>query len=341
MKTGSDFISLPEWVCRSTFMEDIFPNIQQIQLHSGNVKNAKKTGYYKRKNAVGCTNADHGTEKYQNRANYLWNSCTFYPEAVSFSVNGFKKGNEQTNQLMQYGFFESYLTDVDSNPFINDMAQQVSGATVTDEDKNISILGTARANTNESTLLHPSQTTNEVPSNYLSGVAHTILNTQPDTVEDMAVQVLGQKREYVKISDTSILVDYMSDKKYTNETSYVKISVDTNGNNLPGVITKIVLKKGAEEKTLKLYTTKDSGDECEKESYSYKDKTVSGYKVDGLLYGYIPYSLKDWADGYTTIELTTVGRIERTKKDGTTIKKVGDEVVTEISIGERTLFDLS
>lgn len=326
-----------------TFMESIYPNLQQIPLNDNNVQTAKKTGYYKRKEAIGCDDKAHNEKKYQNRANYLWNACTFYPEVVPWSKDPLKKEDDQTKKLIDYGFFESYLTDPDSNPFINGVAQQVSGATIHDEDKNVTVIGQARADYNESTLLHPNRDSDTIASNYLSGVTYTILNSQPNTVSNVTVQVLKQKKEYVKVADTSILLDYTSDREYKDgEISYVKINVNANGNNLPGVITKIVLKKDGAEKELKLYSKKDYIDAnlCEKVTYKDSDKETSGYKVEGSLIGYVPYSLKDWADGYTTMEVTTVGRILRTKKDGTSIYRVGDDFITDITIGERTLFDL-
>lgn len=329
----------------ATFMEDIYPNLQQISLDKNNIRTAKQTGYYKRKEAIGCSNEAHNDVKYQNRANYLWNACTFYPEVVPWSTSGgmFQKGDDVTNQLVSYGYFESYLTIGNANPFMNHEAHKAEGATIHDTEKNVTVIGSYLANTNESTLLHPDKTNDDVASDYLSIVAHTILNSLPNTVADMGVQVLKQKREYVKVSDTSILLDYTSDKKYTDETSYVKISVNANGNNLPGVITKIVLKKEDDEIPLKLYSSKEFTDAnlCDRETYTDTNRITSGYRVEGSLIGYVPYSLKDWADGYTTIEITTVGRILRNNSDGTNRTKAGDDFKTEISIGERTLFNLA
>lgn len=329
----------------STFIEDIYPSIQQITLNDKNAHTAEQTGFYKRKESVGCTvdNGSHNKVEYQNRANYLWNPCTFYPEMVPWSVNPLTKDSERTKLLMSYGFFGSYLTDLDANPFTNNLAQQVSGATVNDEDKNVTIIGAARADYNESTLLHPSRESDTIGSNYLSIVAHTILNSQPNTAADMSVQVLKQKRQYVKLSDTSILLDYTSDTKYKDDRSYVKISVNANGNNMPGVISKVVLKKDDKEIPLTLYSSADfsAANECKKIICKDSNRTTSGYEVDGSLTAYVPYFLKDWADGYTTLQITTVGRIQKISRDGTITNKAGDDRKTDITIGERTLFNLS
>ncbi len=76
---------------------------------------------------------------------------------------------------------------------------------------------------------------------------------------------------------------------------------------------------------------------CEKATYHDSNGTVTGYKVDGTLVAYIPYSLKQWSDGYNIIEVKTVGRIYSIKK-----KKYlkGNVETDEITIDERTLFNL-
>ena len=327
-----------------TFMEDIYPSLQQIQVNDKNVKTAKMTGFYNRKQATGCSNAAHSDIKYQNRANYLWNTCTFYPESIPWSNDPFSKGADNTKQFVDNGFFESYLTEVNANPFINSLAQQARGASVDDMkngvDKNVGNVGAQLADMNESTLLHPSRESDTVGFDYLGIISHTILEAEVETVENMTVTVLRQKKEYVKVADTSILLDYSSDLSYgDNDMSYVKVQINANGNNEPGVVSKIVMKKGSDKKTLKLYKSKDFVDSnlCDTETYADKNRTVSGYKVDGSLIGYIPYSLKDWADGYTTIEVTTVGRIYNGKNKW---YMSGDDFPTDINIGERTLFNL-
>lgn len=322
-----------------TFMENIYPNLQQIPLKKENVNTAKMTGYYKRKEAIGCDKELHNEYNYKNRVNYLWNPCTFYPETIPWSHNLFQKGAEDTKMFVQYGFHESYITDLNSNPFINPLSQQVSGATVKDEDKNVSVIGLATADTNESTLLHPNRSNDSIGTNYLSIIAHTILNAQAEHVEDMTVSVLRQKKEYTKISDTAVLLDYSSDLTYGDEKSYIKVNINANLNNMPGVVKKVVLTNGEKEKTLCLYSTKEftNSNLCEKQTYHDDNKTVSGYVVDGSLVAYIPYSIKDWANQYTTMQITTVGRIYSKKK-----KKyiAGEDVVSDITIGERTLFNL-
>lgn len=341
--TQFDLLARKEEGFQATFMEDIYPNLMQIELYKDNIHTAKMTGYYNRKEPFGCDNSGHETEKYKNRANYLWNSCTFYPETVPWTNSGgaFTSGAENTNALVSLGFFESYLTSVNSNPFMNDMHQQASGANTDDLDKNVTVIGVHVADYNESTLLHPDRTSDTVVNDYMGIVAYTILNSQVEDIYDLTLSVLKQKREYVKLSEHAVLVDYVSDKKYTDEKSYLKVNINTNGNNLPGMVKSVVLKKeNGDKKKLTMYqkpATENADDLCKTITFYIGDKEVTGYEVDGSLIAYIPYSLKDWADGYNIMEFEMVGRIysERSKKI-----KVGKPSKTEVTISERTLFNL-
>ena len=64
-----------------------------------------------------------------------------------------------------------------------------------------------------------------------------------------------------------------------------------------------------------------------------------GYRVpeNGKVTFYVPYSLYDWQSGYKSVELITKARMYFEKKDRFI---TGKEISHEISIGERTLFNL-
>ena len=142
------------------------------------------------------------------------------------------------------------------------------------------------------------------------------------------------------MTDTSVLVDYVSEKKYGDKKSYIKVKINTNKNAEDGLVTDVTLKDedgktAPSNAKLKLYSDKACTQECEKATYG----KYSGYNISksSELIAYIPYSLAQWADGYNQIEVTTVGRIYSIKKEQII---VGKPEATTISVSERTLFNL-
>lgn len=187
-------------------------------------------------------------------------------------------------------------------------------------------------------------------------VAYQIMNNRPFMLNKQIIKVQKQKSQYVKMGDLSVFLDFVQGQKYdgyreydSKNPLYLKIQIHDNGNGQPGVVTKVTLKnedgeKAPKDADLKLYTTKDHWDMkerdqylCEKETYKDSNGTTTGYKVDGTLTAYVPYSLQQWSKGYNIIEVKTVARSYNVKK-----KKYvkGNEETDNITIDERTLFNL-
>lgn len=180
--------------------------------------------------------------------------------------------------------------------------------------------------------------------NKLLYVTYLIMNNFPDDINNQSVKVLRQEKEYTKLTDTSILVDYSTNKEsidYGNKNSFVKVAISTAGNNKDGLVTRVnLVNDEGKTKSVKLYTTQkndfiDADEYREKSSFN----GFSGYTIpaDDTIKMYIPYKLKDWQDGYNTIRVTTVGRVYSVKKKK---ELFGKEKDTDISIDERELFNL-
>lgn len=332
-----------------TFMEDIYNSIQTVSLSKETLKDAaantaKTTGYYVRKPALNCPDEKHAATEYQERANYLWNTCTFYPEEISVNMDG-GFDQETIDRFINKGYLATYFPSFEDNPLNKDsLSGHETGVVPGEEedvDRNVTVVTNGNANINMSTFLNPTGGNGNTSADYLD-LLHIILNTQTATVEDMSVAVQKQKKQYVKLSDSDVLIDYNSKAAYNDKTLYLKVLINTNGNNLPGVVTAVRLKNETtgKSKTLKLYQSTnfaDAGAEVEKKTYSDSNGAVSGYVVDGSLIAYIPYSLLDWTNGYQTMELDMCGRIYNTRKKK---NEHGEVVTASISIAERTLFNL-
>ncbi len=335
---------------KRTFMDDIYPYLQVADIPEESVEGAEKntaktTGYYMRGKLCTCDDSVYPLTDKQ-KCYYLWNSLTFYPIDLDMNINnGGVPSAEDQERYVTYGYLKSYF-NTNANPFIQaDISGHQSGTTSGTDDQNVSIVGIQNTNNNQSSILDPSGGYTQNTDTY-TDVLHNILNIQPEIVQNLTVTVLKQKKEYVRLSDTSVLVDYRPKGKYAaDKKSYVKVKIDTNGNNEPGVVTSITFKNTSEpspDKELKLYATKSDAlageNEWEIKSFSdYTGQTAKGYPIDGVQTAYIPYSLEDWQKGYHTIEVKTVGRIYNSTK-----KRYvhGEEIPEEITIGERTLFDL-
>lgn len=324
-----------------TFYDDILipGKLQQIALADG-AKNtsdspAQYTGYYERPKVIASEDVTEREKCY-----YLWNTLTFFPEALEDRwINSTQVAVNPVNvdAFVSYGYMRSYF-DVDSpaNLFSSGSeATKVNGSDGT--VGNVTIPYNAN-NPGYSTLLGNIESADV--TNTTMNTAFLIMNNRPEQIRDQVVKVMKQKKEYVKMSDTDVLLDYVSGQSYGEQNSYLKVQIHSNNNGEDGVVTKITLKNSEGEKApaeaeLKLYSSTAYNDECETAVYG----SYSGYRIPstGTLIAYVPYSLQQWADGYNVIEFETVGRIYSQKK-----KKIltGSPVKTEVHIGERTLFNL-
>lgn len=333
-----------------TFYDDILTTgkIEKIALGE-KAKNttdspAQYTGYYERpKLAV----SDALTEDSKKKCYYLWNTLTFYPEGLEYL---WKPDNETQvtidddaiNAFVSYGYMRSYFSVNDpSNLFSGgEQATRVSGSDGVAGNVAIPVNG---VNGGYSTLLGFTESADV--TNGAMNVAYLIMNNRPESINPQIVKVMRQKKEYVKMADNAVLLDRSTQDSFGDQKSYIKVQIHSNNNGEAGLVTKITLKNADGQKApvgsaLKLYKTKqcvtdDQQPECDPETYG----SYTGYNIPttDTLIAYVPYSLKQWADGYNIIEFETIGRIYSQRK-----KKIitGLPVKTEINIGERTLFNL-
>lgn len=321
-----------------TFYDDILipGKLQKIALADG-AKNssdspAQYTGYYERPKVIDSEDVAEREKCY-----YLWNTLTFFPEALEDRWYNISQITIDVDEFVSYGYLRSYF-DVDSpaNLFSGGSeATKVNGSDGT--VGNVTIPYNAN-NGGYSTLL--GNTESAYVTNTTMNTAFLIMNNRPEVIHAQVVKVMKQKKEYVKMSDTDVLLDYVSDQSYGEKKSYIKVQIHNNNNGEAGLVTKVTLKNSEGKTapvdgTLKLYTSKEYSEESEKATYG----SLSGYNISNTdtLIAYVPYSLQQWADGYNIIEFETVGRIYSQKK-----KKIltGSPVSTEVNIGERTLFNL-
>lgn len=322
-----------------TFYDDILMTgkLEQIALNETAKTDAKtpadNTGYYVRPKTI---ETDDLTEK--QKCYYLWNPLTFYPEADEMDAlwSTDSQCNINVDKFVSYGYNRSYFDVNDASNIFTSSKMGMKAKGSDGEHGNVAIPQNAN-NENYSTLL--GNTENADVLNVAMDTAFQIMNNRPETVNNLVVKALKQAKKYVKLADDSVLIDYSSDRSYTSETSYLKVQIHDNNNTEDGLVTKISLKNESGEtapgSNLILYTTKDMTTACEKTTYS--GKTGYQVKTSAPLTAYIPYSIKDWAKGYNIIEFETVGRTYSERKKKTIM---GSPVISQITIGERTLFSL-
>lgn len=318
---------------KRTFMEDIFPYIKEVEIEKGEGTiegSASKTAFYDQRLLCNC---DGVTQEEKEKSYYLWNAFTFIPMDLDTQ-------NIDKNKYLEQGFLDSFFAVNSGNPFKDDnLLSQQKGSDGSD-DKNVMIPHNGD-DTNQSWMLGGGSNAEAagVASNAFE-TAYQIMNGQSENVETLTVNVLKQKKRYVKISDNAILIDYNSLAKYKEDkTLYVKVSV-TNTNNEAGILKKVrLVSDSGEPIDVPIQETTDPSTVMKKEDVTNSEGNdpIHGYRVDGTITFYIPYSLYKWQSGYMSVELTTQGRIYNAKKE----KFVkGKENVHEISIGERNLFNL-
>lgn len=330
-----------------TFYDDILVpgKLQKVALTKGAQNSsdspAQFTGYYQRPKVIQSKDKIEREKCY-----YLWNTLTFFPEALEgkwYNGEQCSTGKADVDDFVNYGYMRPYF-DVDASSKVfsdGQEAEKVDGAYVDSDGEmhgNVTIPHNQNNTNGYSTLL--GNTDSVGVTNGAMDISYKIMNNRPETVKNQIIKVVKQKKEYVKMSDNAILLDYTSNRSYGDKKSYVKLQIHANDNGQNGLVTKIRLKN-SEGKTapqdgeLLLYDSATYTKECEKDTYG----SNSGYIIPSTdtLTAYVPYSLQQWADGYNIIEVETVGRIYSEKKK-TIIS--GKRIKTEINIGERTLFNL-
>ena len=326
---------------------------KSISQEKGVTDPAVSTGYYVRPRL-----AEGVKQSEQEKCYYIWNALTFFPpemEYIFYNGEQADVSGEVVDAFVARGFMRSFFSSSGSTP--NKIFTE-GGQTIRQDgsDGSVGNVGIPHQNGDPlySTLLGNTESAGVF--NTVMDVAYQIMNNRPDIINKQPVIVQKQKNQYVKMGDTSVLLDFVQGQNYDNyrkydsdNPMYLKVLIHNNGNGQPGVVTKLTLKneegeKAPQDADLKLYSTKENwvmqtrdNYLCEKATYHDSNGTVTGYKVDGTLVAYIPYSLKQWSDGYNIIEVKTVGRIYSIKK-----KKYlkGNVETDEITIDERTLFNL-
>ncbi len=323
-----------------TFYDDILGKLEEITLSSSaksSDTSASLTGYYERyKLATTDAVDDNGTPE-NEKCYYWWNQITFFPEELEAYWDNGDQIKVDTDAFVSYGYAASYFNADTSNKLFTDWRQTTTVAGSDGTIGNVAIPHNGANGISYSTLL-----SNTDSGGVLNNVIHTaflIMNNQGASVNDQSVTVVKQKNEYIKMSDTDVLLNYSSDDEYTaSDTSYVKVKIHANGNTENGVVKSVKLENSSTGATMtvKMYKDKACSEECDEFTAA---SSPTGYDIPstGTLYAYIPFSLADWADGYDTIVVKTVGRTYSQKREK--IVK-GTAVTTDISIGERELFNL-
>lgn len=335
----------------STFFDDILSTgklwsmalsptaISDAELPSGNP--AETTGYYQRpKLAIGAEQSE------SEKCYTMWNMLTFLPPDMEYIFRTSQQINlDDTikDQFVARGYMRSFFESLGSSP-----DQVFTGAQAAHQDGSDGSVGNVAIPHNNGDPAYSSLLGVTEGAGYTNAgmyAAFQILNNRPDVVNNQIVKVMKQKKEYVKMADDAVLLDYSTGDTYGDKKSYIKVQIHNNNNGEAGLVTKITLKNrdgesAPSDSELKLYTTKlcakdPNQPECERKTYG----SYTGYNIpnEDVLIGYVPYSLQQWADGYNIIEFETVGRIYSQKK-----KKIitGQRIPTDVSISERTLFNL-
>ncbi len=325
-----------------TFYDDILDKLQRIPLaEAGKNSSASSpiqyTGYYRRLKVI---DSDDVAER--EKCFYLWNNLTFFPEALGnlfYNDQQVSLSDENREQLRVYGYLPSYFDTTTSDKTFTDASQAEKAPGSDGHTGNVGIPHNANNGAYYSTLLGNAESS--YVTNTTMNTAFLIMNNRPEVVNPQVVKLMRQKKEYVRMSDVAALVDYSSEQTYQpNDKSYLKVLIHNNNNGQAGVVTKVTLtneqgQPAPADSDLKLYKAKDYLEECGKAKYG----AYEGYDIpDGeSVIAYVPYSQKQWADGYNIVEFETVGRIYSEKR-----KRIiyGKPTKTTISINERTLFNL-
>lgn len=331
-----------------TFYDDILPKLQTIALNPDALKGAKKntassTGYYERKlveDAV-CGETEL-TDEEKKTCFYLWNLWTFYPPEIKLS-----SGNQvaaDKDVYVKYGYLESFF-DSNADVFHDGVADHHSGSDGYD-GKNVGIVhGDSNSDTNHSTLLGAAEGSGNL--NRAMDTAYQIMNKQTPAVEPLTIKVEQCKKEYQKLSDALVLIDYNKDADYGNpddKTLFVKLTI-SNTNNEDGILRSLKLvenEEDAEGITLTPRKTKEKSTELSQEDIrDINDQNpVKGYRVpaNGSLTIYVPYRRADWQKGNSMIQLVTQGRKYVEKKSK--VSTLGAKITNAVEISERILFNL-
>lgn len=235
----------------STFMDDIFGNIKQVPLNlpsgsSVDKNTAQYTGFYQRLQLAGCSDADLVTKQ---NCYYLWNIATFIPTmSVGMENSVFGGDNGKTinvEALLKYGFLRTSITNQQyHDSIINGGGDygKITGTRDPENDlQNVTIGGNDQsANTNF--VIY-----NGGMMGAMGKIWYEIMNNGKPLNPTMAFSVISSektKKYYQKISDKSVLLDYVQNAKYRQpENKWINIycKLDNQNNEETSVITSVKL----------------------------------------------------------------------------------------------------
>lgn len=335
---------------------------------------ARYTGYYERfygdgQGACACTD-----QTAREKAFYLWGKAMFLPDKVITDQNELVyKADPDTGEVLNpgYGYSRNYIesksgkgADLSNSKFGKPGEVNMQAATDVFEDENANVVivyeheGDANPNM---TILHNNS------FNRVGKLAEWIISNTKKDPERMAVTILKNKDEYTKFTSTDIMLFYNQGEKYKGARNIVlnlKLNVE-NFENIPGIISKITfINENDSTKNISYYpggsginqvydkVYGDSGKNLITKSItvSSKDKLitqadispVTGLAIDAKssLDICLPFTLQQWCDGYTKIEVTTYSRSQFTALNGKEKIAVHGPDKTVIGILGESLFDL-
>lgn len=318
-----------------TFLRDIYPKFKQIQLVSredANPHSAKYTGYYERNNGTllcSCQPKEGATEQeiaelsdYKRRCFYLWGKAMFFPEEI---IEGdFQK------LIDNYGYLSNYIAGKDPSAFDNDKYDgglDRANSTRGDDEKNVTVVYDTAANTNKTIL-------DNGGFNTMGRIAEEILANGGKTAEDIVVYATKNKREYVRLDESDIMLDYSKKAKFAgNKLITLKCNVK-NINNEDGVLTSITFLKSNSDSSGKVLEVKN----MEKEEV-FQD--ILGYRIpkEGTIQIQIPFSRQMWHHGYDVIRFETKGICSYIRKGKIKYSAINTKEY-DIHVDQRKLFDL-
>ncbi len=355
----------------STFMDDIFDKIRQVPLladEESDPNTAKYTGYYQRPNLCDCASA---SDIEKQKVYYLWNLFTFWPDVpVSPSEDALYDPDHNhlnVENLWKYGFLESTFSDglggMDTytnayNKGGSSAMGVVAGTTDPDRDFQNVVVGQeegTRVNNNFTPF-------GNGVFNRLGKIFYKILNNGTPLTPKMIFGVLNTKESrkyYQKISNDSVLIDYDQSARYKNDrTLYLHCNLNNADNEETSIITSISFVNPDTGDKEVIVPQKLDGSLLEKKEVDFSQSQnvyakITGYEVsknDSLKFA-LPFSMKKWQAGYTTLRVDWVARTSKIR--GTTFTPyqnphdpANEEQVetakqyAEVNIGQRGLFEL-
>lgn len=280
-----------------------------------------------------CTPGEGATESeiaelsdYKKRCFYLWGKAMFFPEEIIEGDN-----NSDFQKLIDnYGYLNNYINGGNPSSFNNNNyngGMNRANSTRGDDEKNVTVVYDTSANTNKTIL-------DDGGFNNMGSIAEEILSNGGQTAEDIVVYAAKNKRQYVHLDESNIMLDYSKEAKYGKE-KWITLKCDVkNSNNEDGILTSVTFLKSESDNNGKTLEVKD----MEKEKV-FND--IVGYRIpkEGTIQIQIPFSHELWQKGYTVIRCETKGICSYFRK-GKIKYSVVNTKKFDIHVNERKLFNL-